>query len=487
MPETAYNPDPRATTNAFQSRRYKCDCADDGSTPSDPPAEEFDVLADLPWESLWIADDLVAVGDGVGVENWPDAVAGTSVITQATVGKRPIFRLSDALFNGHSCIEGEKAAARSMQWTRGSALVPPYTVVIVGVMPAKVLDYQTFVSNAGGIESMWPWDSFDVNNSSEMVYINGASREFNARSAAATIWHTGMSATTSTHRIGRNGISAVPAAFAATNFGGFSLFRYPTSDNLHGSGKIAFLGVAGSMLMGHANWPAFLSWVQSYYGVVLTTRANIICDNASKARGYQFLDNTNHGDKMWPHVLETSLTNPVAIANVGVNSRTMAVQIADAATRITPVVAELVTNKKIVIDIAPALNDIAAGTSSSAAYQLICDYVRDRHGEGFLVLIATNPSTGSFPQEANRIAVNALLMANAGDGGGGASSIADGIVDIANDADTSAGNPFAWANPTTPHTPANWNADLAHWSTTGNAVVAGRVKTALAAAPFSLT
>lgn len=457
-----------------------------------PSTAAFNVLTDLPWDTLFMAGTNTFVTgstpatDGQTVENLGDAIGNTKTLTQATAGKRPTYRASDALFNNKPCIEGEQAAARAMQWTRASNITAPYTVVAVGVMPAKISTYQSFVGNANGILSMWPWDSYDTGNSSETVYTQGANQESYCRNAVANIWHVGSNSTTSTHRIGRNGLNSIPAAFTAEDFGGFSLFRYPTSDALHGGGKIALVGVIPSMATSHANWSAFLGWVQSYYGISLTTRANIICDGDSRTRGYQYLDNPYHMDKLWMHLLEGRWTDSAAVSNLGVVGRTMATQVTDAATRITPMVSEMVGAKKIIITINAGINDVIGGASAATAYQSVCDYVRARRLEGFQVMIGTSPRfTGS--DETKRTALNSLVVANAGDGAGGGNSIAHGVADVANDADATSGNPFGFSNATTPYTAANFNVDKIHFSTAGNVIVADKVETAMLASPFNVT
>lgn len=451
----------------------------------------FNPLTSLPWDSVWQAGtNTFAVGttpatNGQSVEGWKD-VSNTIGFFQFSSTKQPTYFSSDALLNGKAYLEGNRGAGASMQWNRTGTIAAPYTVIVIGIMPAKLADYQCFVGNAGGILNMWPWDNYNAGNSAESIYLNGVNREGNARNTKANLWHFNLKASNSDHRIGRNGISSVPASFAADVFGGFSLWRYPTSDILNGGGKIAFVGVAATSLLSHANWPAFLTWVQSYYGIAITTRKALLCDGDSRTRGYQYLDDANHMDKMWMHLLESRFTDETGVMNIGVAGRTQATQNSDAATRLTPAVNELVCTKKVVVMLSPCTNDIGGGATGAVAYQLICDYVRARHLQGLQVLLTTLPRWSGSP-EAARLALNVLILANAGDGAGGGNSIADGVADVANDADTSAANPFAFLNSTTPHNPGNFNADAVHWSTAGNVIIADKLETAIGLSPFSIT
>lgn len=424
--------------------------------------------------------------NGQTVENWKDAAGNSQTLTQATSGKRPTYTAADAAFNNRGTLTGVRADQTAMSWTKAAAVSAPYTLICVGSLAAKVNDYQSFWMDSGEANN-YMWQSFDTNNSAPDYYLNGAFRASNEHSTAPAIWFVTQSATTTAHRMGRNGLATVPAGYTAPQWHGFNLWRYSTGDSLHGGGKIAFVAAWDSALTSNAGWITYIQRLGTYYGITVSARANIICDGDSRTFGYQYLDNPNHHDKMWPHLLQARFTDSVETRCVGVVGREMATQLTDAAARITPALSEAAGNKKIIITINAGNNDVANGATAAVAYQRVCDYVRARHNEGALVIIGTNPRGDSSTFEAGRTALNTLILANAGDGMGGGSSVADATVDIANDADTTSANPFAWANSTTPHNPGNYSADKIHFSNAGNVIVADKVETTLVASPFSVT
>lgn len=451
----------------------------------------FDPLSDLPWDTVWWADRNVyttgttPASDGQTVQNWGDAINDSEILTQATAGNRPNYRASVAALNGKPAIQGNSALATSLSWTRGSTLPQPYTRVVIGVHDTSTSSFRCLSGDNTSVV-MSPW----LDRPSSGIFYDGAfgnstylGRDHNT---TGNLWHTTMNGASS--KFGRNGTFNI-GNLGSSAYAGIKQFQYPTSGSLNGSGHIAWEGVLPNdpSTYGQA-WLDFLAWAETYYGIDTTSRTHLICDGDSRTYGVTYMDATNDHAGTWPYLLSQRFTDSVEVANLAVAGRTQANQNSQFAARVGACVDESVGAGYVMFSMG-GLNDIATGSTGAAVYDLVCDWVDAVHAKGGLALVGTvAPSSGvAFSGSSNtqREALNTLILANAGSGGG--NGIADGVVDIADDADGTASNPFAFSSTTTPHNPGNFHSDAVHWSTAGNVIIANMIETALAVPPFSLT
>lgn len=454
----------------------------------------FNPLTDLPWVAVWVAGtNTFSTGstpatNGQTVQNWGDALGNTLILTQADGGLRPVYESTSSGLNNKPAVKGVSPSA--LRWARGGALATPYTVVVIGKFPSGVTGYSTLVANETTVYT-YVWTGVDTTNYESTYQGNIFARNYNSQ---ANVWTAGIATSGATaSRFGRNGANIV-GQITANTLSGITLFSYGSADGLYSEGEVAFVGILPDITNNIANWSQFLRYVETNFGIAITTGNLVITDGDSRTTGSSDITGNQEGaagyiDKQfgltWSYLLQTDVTNPLQVVGMGWSGRTGAQANTDFPDYILPIVNESLAANKILIYINAGINDVVNnGNTAIQAYAVMVTYVATAHAAGLKVLLGTSATftTITVPQEAARVALNLLVTTNGASGGVGGAN-ADGIVDIAGDSITPQSN-----NPLNPNfNPSNFNTDGTHWSVAGNVVVEGLVKTALAAAPFNVT
>jgi lysophospholipase L1-like esterase len=178
----------------------------------------------------------------------------------------------------------------------------------------------------------------------------------------------------------------------------------------------------------------------------------IICDGDSRTSGAG-----STGGQSYPVQLREMLGYKNTFRNYGVGGQTQTDMNADAATQIDTKYSTSYGRNAVIAW--GGVNDLGQGRSAANTYSSISTYVSGRKAAGFKVVVGTIPTcifTGTaqekIDKEAQRVALNSLIMANAAG--------ADAVSDVASAAELQ--------NPSD----ATYYSDYVHFTNAGYAVVA---------------
>lgn len=191
-------------------------------------------------------------GQTVTVFNSLDAV-------QFTGTKQPAYRASVAALNGKPAVQGDGVDDFLQTAAWSSALTQPSSVVVVGSVSAEdnLTDGITSTNRHLVKEILGTdWRIFAGTS------VDGGTSDTDPHLFAAVF--NGASST-----LDVDGVEVVSGNAGAQTLTGLTIGSNYNGTAAWNSGHIAFVGAIAGDIEADANWPAFVAWVESHYGLVI--------------------------------------------------------------------------------------------------------------------------------------------------------------------------------------------------------------------------
>lgn len=402
----------------------------------------------------------VAPSNGTGIASIADAAGGSTVLTQATSGKRYAYNTTNAIA-GRPSIDSLAASSSEMSSATGG---------LVGNVAHAMFAYVQFTATTGQYNSVTSYGPPTGAASCQGLIAGG------------TAWWAGRLNSGTPNSVG-TGAADLNVHLLEKSWDpntGLTTMRVD-GDVVISSGQIASYnltaelglysyaaGTTGTFRLYQALFVAaeFESAGQrltrlrteGWFGRCFGYRpTRLWCDGDSITAGVG-TNATSNGGTPWPTAIAALLTgyggaSPVTIVNLGISGEALSSMVTAAPTAIDRNRAG--QRRKEIVVIAGGSNDLQSGVAAATVYADLVAYCAARRAAGFRVIVCTIMKRASQPAAA--ATYNALVIANA-------ATIADGLVDLA-------------ADPRLDYTvtPANWQNDNTHPNDAGAAVIASLI------------
>ena len=230
-------------------------------------APSFNPLTAITWEAVFFAEDAdwTNPGDGNAVSQWDDASANSRHASQATSGKRPIYRSSVAALNNKPALDFTRASQQSLS-TASWTLAQPMSYVAVANLDATA--GENYLVHGGSAASAFLGDT-NTSNKWQMYAGTTVRESSGAPDTAGHLFTWVYNGASSVAYLDGTSIIALGSPGTGGVIAGLNIGRFATAETANWDGAVAFVGVYAGDITADGQYANLKTFFAAHYNLTV--------------------------------------------------------------------------------------------------------------------------------------------------------------------------------------------------------------------------